>query len=187
MNNNEFLKWFAFGVVVCATWFMYGFIKAWVTDVIETQQALDEIKGYNHFPRVKNYPQMIKRFAAIHNARILDMLDLGIEQDNGDHYFYLHVTQPGLACNDMLVRTNGENVVLLRHEENRVSRALISRCNLYVHDTQLDQMVIMFANRIMNSDTAPATGASPWGTYSKTTLDSEGRIVFDKTSGESED
>jgi hypothetical protein len=174
------------GAALCAVCFIYGFIKAWVSDILDTQAALDEIESTNYFPRIRVYPEIIKRFAAIHNARILDMLDLGVEPDSGDHYYYLHITQPGAACASMLIKRGGDNTIsLMHHRENRVAQALVNKCSDYVHDTAVTSLMIMFATRIMNSD-MPSEGNSPFGHYSKTTLDSTGRIVFDTTSETSE-
>jgi hypothetical protein len=143
------------GAVLCLVFTAYGIIRAWVVDMLETQAAMDEIAAMSYFPRIRAYPEMVKRFAAIHNARILDMLDLGLEPDNGDHYYYLHVSQPGLTCASMLIKRNGDTIALLHHNENSVAQALVNKCCEYVHDTTTMGLMLMFATRVMNSDVAP--------------------------------
>jgi len=159
MNNIDFTqlaKWLMYGAAMflgySALQFAVGFITAWVEDMQEEAAALEEVKRMNYFPRLRYYPANLQRFATIHNGRILDILDLGRDEEDNSQYYYLHVARLSGECGSMLVQAKGDTLTNLRYSNNRVAQALVAKCETYVHLIDLTVMLRMFVARVMSSE-----------------------------------
>jgi hypothetical protein len=141
MNSSEFFKWFA-----------SGFINAWLEDMRNEQTALTEIASMTYFPRLRVFPENLRRFATLHNVRILDVLFLGTDDENGTDYYYIHGHTLTSPCCAMLVKQTREGTIRnLTYSNNRVAATLVAKCSAYVHDTSLASMLSMFVARVTAS------------------------------------
>ena len=156
MNSNEFIKWFALGAAAAAGYCVFsvlvGFVQAVIDDIHEQAAALTDIERMNYFPRLRHIPENLRRFATIHNMRLLDVLDLGPDKETGDNYYYLHgQILPGLCVSMLVKQERGGKLHSLSFTNNRVAAALVAKCENYVHNTQLTVMLSMFVARVTAS------------------------------------
>lgn len=150
----ELAKWLMLGAIAglgfqLTRFAFYSVLEA-VTAKIEEYEALQEIANTHYFPRVRSYPENLKRFATIHNGRVLDVLDLGVE--DGYQWYYVHVGYHTGECGSMLIKMKGDVLANMHYSRNRVAQALVDRCEKYVHSVDLVVMLHMFVQRVMNSD-----------------------------------
>jgi hypothetical protein len=156
MNSSEFSKWFIAGIAAAAGYNVFsilvGFINAWQKSTHDEKVALTEIASMTYFPRLRVFPDNLRRFATLHNVRILDVLFLGNDDETSTIYYYIHGHTPTFPCCAMLVKQTQEGTIQnLTYSDNRVAAALVAKCSEYVHDISQSSMLSMFVARVMTS------------------------------------
>jgi hypothetical protein len=156
MNSNELFRWFIAGIVAAAGYAVFSIvvdvISIWLEERKDEQAALAEIENITYFPRLRVFPENLRRFATLHNVHILDVLSLGTDDESGAGYYYIHGNTPTCICCAMLVKqTKKGRIQNLTYGDNHVAAALVAKCSAYVHVTSDISMLSMFVARVMTS------------------------------------